>query len=303
MPQQRFWRAAVLSTALLAGASAPAAAQANQASMYVSVVDTVGAPVAGLGVSDFLVRDDNVAREVLRVAPATEPMQIEILVDNSEGARDDIADIRRALEPFTAALLQPNEAGRQNEVGLVGIADRPTILASSTIEEEALQKGINRIFAQTQSGTYLLDSILEVCKGFKTRGATRPVIVAITTEWQELSPPNHDAVLAALRDTGAAFHAVVLGRPSTANPTDETRSRNIVLDRGPRSTGGHYQTLLSSQSLDATLLLLADELTHQYLVTFGRPASLIPPEVTTVTAKQSGLTARGTVVKPERKGP
>ena len=271
--------------------------------MYASVLDANGKPVPDLGPSDFLVRDDNVAREVLKVAPATEPMQIEILVDNSEGARDYVADIRRALEPFVSALVKPNEAGRQNEVGIVGIADRPTILAASTIEEDALQKGINRIFAQTQSGTYLLDSILEVCKGFKTRGAARPVIVAITTEWQELSPPNHDGVLAALRDSGAAFHAVVLGRPSTANVTDETRSRNIVLDRGPRATGGHYQTLLSSQSLDATLLLLADELNHQYLVTFARPASLIPPEVTTVTAKKAGLTARGTPVKTERTRP
>ena len=54
--------------------------------MYVSVLDKAGAPVPDLGPADFIVREDNVAREVLRVAPATDPMQIAILVDNSQAA-------------------------------------------------------------------------------------------------------------------------------------------------------------------------------------------------------------------------
>ena len=66
-------------------------------SMYVSVLDEQGAPVPDLGPSDFIVREDNVAREVLRAAPATEPMQVAVLVDNSAAAQSGINDLRRAL--------------------------------------------------------------------------------------------------------------------------------------------------------------------------------------------------------------
>src|SRR6266853_1780711 len=75
-------------------------AQALQKSMYVSVVNKAGAPVPNLTPSDFIVREDNVSREVLRVAPADEPMQIAVLVDTSQTARDDISHMRTALPPF-----------------------------------------------------------------------------------------------------------------------------------------------------------------------------------------------------------
>ena len=59
--------------------------------MYVSALNDAGAPVPDLGPSDFIVREDNMAREVLRVEPAVEPMQIALLVDTSQAARNDIA--------------------------------------------------------------------------------------------------------------------------------------------------------------------------------------------------------------------
>ena len=58
-------------------------AQAIARAMTVTVVDEAGAPIPDLGPSDFIVREDNVSREVLRVGPADEPMQIALLVDTS----------------------------------------------------------------------------------------------------------------------------------------------------------------------------------------------------------------------------
>ena len=85
-------------------APATSHAQAVQRSLYVSVLNDAGAPVPDLGPSDFIVREDGLAREVLRVAPATDPMQIAVLVDNSQAARDDIADMRKALHAFVTAM-------------------------------------------------------------------------------------------------------------------------------------------------------------------------------------------------------
>ena len=47
-------------------------AQALQRSIYASALDQSGAPVPSLGPTDFVVREDKVAREILAVTPATD---------------------------------------------------------------------------------------------------------------------------------------------------------------------------------------------------------------------------------------
>ena len=268
-------------------------AQAIRRAMYVSALNEAGAPIPDLGPADFIVREDNMSREVLKVEPAVEPMQIALLVDTSQAARDDIAHVRTALPGFVTALTTGDV---KNEVAIIAIGERPTVFTNYTFNQAELKKGIDRIWSMQGSGAYLLDGIIEVCQGFKKRGAQRPVIVAILSEGPELGNRQHDQVLDPLRASGAAFHAITLGRPSSSL-SDEMRNRNMVLDEGPRTTGGRREELLTSMALDGKLKLLADELTHQYKVTYARPQSLIPPERVTVAAAKPGMTARGTLIK------
>jgi hypothetical protein len=271
------------------------AAQAIQRAMYVSVVNEAGAPVPDLGTADFVVREDNVAREVLRVEPAVAPMQIAVLVDNSAASRDNISHMRQALPVFVAALTD-GPAGQKNEVSIIAIGERPTVLADYSTNRGALQKGIDRIWSLHDSGAYLLDGIIEVCQGFKKREAGRPVIVALTAEGPEFSNRQHDQVIDPLKSSGAAFNAIVIGRPSSSL-SSEARERGIVLDEGTRTTGGARVEILAVESLGLKLKQLADQLTHQYKVTYARPQSLIPPERFAVSTSKPGLSARGTLVK------
>jgi VWFA-related protein len=271
-------------------------AQAIQRSLTVSVVDTEGIPVLDLGPSDFIVREDNVAREVLRVVPFEEPMQIAVLVDTSTAARNNISYYRTALPQFVGMLTNATESGPKNRVALIATGERPTIVTDYTASLAELQRGINRLWSLPGTGAYFLDAILETAQGFKKREATRPVIVAITQEGSELSYRHHEQVLDALRDGNIAFYPVMIGTPS-GSMTDEARSRNIVLDQGPRDTGGYLEQLLTPMALGGSLKQLADRLLHQYLVTYAHPETLIPPEHVTVAAKKPGLTARGTLVR------
>jgi VWFA-related protein len=299
---RRILLASVLLLAVASAAAPRLAAQAIQRSIYASVVNDAGAPVPDLGPADFVVREDNVAREVLRVAPADEPMQIAVLVDTSQTARDDISHMRTALPAFVTALTNPNESGRKNSVALIAFGERPTIFTDYTSSPSELQKGINRIWSQQSSGAYLLDAMLEVVQGFKKREATRPVIVAIVAEGPELSYRHYEQVLGPLRDSSAAFYALMIGTPSN-DLSDEGRSRNIVLDQGTTSTGGNRFQLLTPMALTDRLKQLADELTHQYRVTYARPQSLIPPEKVTVATTRAGLTARGRLMKEQQDRP
>ena len=276
--------------------SAVPAAQAIQRAMYVSALNDAGAPVPGLGPSDFIVREDNLAREVLKVEPAAAPMQIAILVDTGQSARNDISHMRNALPGFVATLTGTDP---KNEVALIAIGERPTVFTNYTFSAIELKKGIDRIWASQGSGTYLLDGIIETCQGFKKRGAQRPVIVALLSEGPEFSNRQYDQVLDPLRAAGAAFHAITMGRPSTS-VSDEARNRNQVLDLGPKLTGGRREELLTPMALDAKLKQLADELTHQYKVTYARPQSLIPPEKVTVSSAKPGTTVRGTLINEDQ---
>ena len=300
--ERRVFAAAVLLFALTLIGPARPLAQAIQRSMYVSVLNEAGAPVPDLGPSDFIVREDNATREVLRVAPAEEPMQIVLLVDTSQAARDNIPYIRTALPPFVAALTGAAEGDVKNEIAIVAIGERPTIFTNSTTNRVNLQKGIDRLWSLQGTGAYLLDGIIEVCQGFKKRDAPRPVIIAITTEGPELSNRDYQQVLDPLRASGAAFYALVIGHPS-GSLSHEARNREMVLDEGPRTTGGRRDEMLTAMALSARLKQLADELMHQYRVTYARPQSLIPPEHVTVAARKPGLTARGTLIKDQQGRP
>jgi len=268
-------------------------AQSRQRSMYVSVVNDAGAPVADLGPSDFIVREDNMAREVLKVEPALEPMQLAVLVDTSQAARNDISHMRTALPGFVKTL---TGGAVKNEVAIIAIGERPTVFTNYTTNPAELKKGIDRIWSTQGSGAYLLDAIIETCQGFKKREAQRPVIVAILSEGPELSSRHHDQALDPLKSNGAAFHAITMGRPSSS-VAEEFRERNMVLDEAPRLTGGRREELLTPMGLDPKLAQLGDELTHQYKITYAHPDTLIPPERVTVSAAKPGVTARGTLIK------
>lgn len=270
-------------------------AQAIQRAVYVSALDKDGAPVSDLNPSDVVIREDNVAREVLQIAPADEPMQVALLVDNSEAAESFIRDYREALPAFIAALMASEQPGARNEIALVSLADRPTILVDYTFSREQLLKGVGRLFSTSGSGTLLLDGIIEVSKGVTKRRSRRPVIVAITTEGLELSDRAYPQVLETLRESGAALHIIVLGRP-----VNNSNDRSVVLAQGPRESGGQYINLLSGTALTNRLKQLAAELTHQLRVTYARPRTLIPPDRVTVSSGKPGLTVRGTPVVAER---
>lgn len=275
--------------------SSTVAAQANERLLYASAWDQkTHAPVTRLGPTDIKVTEDGRAREVLRVSPATSPMPVAILVDNSQAASTHLADIRRALQAFVRALdgLGP--------VAIIGVADRPTILRDYTTDQKQLQDGVGKVFAMPDSGATLLDAVVEVSQGLKRRPEDRAAIVVLTTENVEFSTRHYSEVLAALKDGGAMLHAVVLNTPAGASLDEAARNRSVVLDRGPKETGGTRADVLASQAFEAKLLELAAILKAQHQVVYARPESLIPPEKIEVTAAKAGVEANGAPARGQK---
>jgi VWFA-related protein len=282
--------AIAIAVAVLPGPRVEAQAGARERTLFVSAVNDKGEPVEDLRVNDIIVREDGLQREVLRVSRATEPIDIALLVDNSAAADDAIVQMREALTKFV------NKMAPGNQIALVTLADRPTIVVDYTSDQKRLDAGIGRLFSLSTSGMTLLDAIVEVSRGLGRRETPRAVIVPVINDGVEFSNRYHRDVIDAAMTANAPIHAVTVGS-FYVNGDDAVRERSFVLDMGTKDTGGQRLTLLSPMGLDNALQKLARELSSQYKVVYGRPQSLIPPRKLELSSARNDVTVRGTPMR------
>jgi len=300
--RNRSWLRAVLLpalalTVLVVTSSRPAvSAQAGdrERTLFVSALDKQGAPVTDLGPDAFVVKENGVRREVLRVSPATEPIDITVMIDNSAAATDEITFFRSALPPFLTAL-----ATRGNSVALIGLADRPTVLVRSTSNAKQLASRAEGLFSMPGSGMTLLDGVVEVSDGLRKREGTRAAIVAIVTDGTEFTNRYSKDVIEALKKTQAALHLVTIGT-FTEDSEHSSRERVFFIAQAPQATGGQILTMLAPNALAANLEKIARELSSQYKVVYARPESLIPAKTVEITSEREGLTVRGTPARSQK---
>jgi Ca-activated chloride channel homolog len=241
--------------------------------------------VADLTPAGFVIREDGQVREVLEAKIADEPLQVALLIDDSEAATDATTYLRDGLQAFLERL------HGKAETALITFGERPTVLAQYTKDTEQLKQRVRRVFPRNAAGAYLLDAIVDASRALAKREAKRPVIVAVSFEGIEYSNHHYQPVLDELRKSGAALHAIVVGSPN-ASLNDEIRNKNIVIAEGTARTGGRRDQVLAVSGLPDKLKQAADELTNQYVLTYARPERLIPPEKIEVTSTRRNLTVR-----------
>lgn len=287
-------RVCVMAAALVsAGLAVPASAQTNPRTVLVTAVEKSGGePVDTLAPDDVIVREDGVAREILKVTPSTAPASLVLIVDNSQASRRAVQDLRLAVTQFIENFAGPHE------ITIVGIADRPTVLAGPTRSKPALEEALGRVFAQSGSGAYLLEAILEQARALQKREPERAAIIAITSQGAEFSDRPPQTVMEAVGASGATLHVIELQDTEQAPPLSQgVRDRNVVLDRGTSETGGQRELVLSNLGLREVLQKVGRIATSQFEVVYGRPDTLIPPRRVTVSSPKPNIEVRGNVLR------
>ena len=267
-----------------------AQAGARERTLFISAVNEKGETVEGLGPDAFVIREDGRRREVLRVSRATEPLDVALIVDNSQATSDELVFLRDGLSRFVAAM------GDQHRIALIGLAERPTAIVQYTTDKKQLTTAIGRLFSIPGSGMTLLDALFETSRGLRKRDSVRAAFVPVATDGPEFTNRYAKDVIRELRESGAALHEVMIGRFPHADD-HPVRERSFLLDDGPKATGGQRIQLLVANPLGDVLERVARELSSQYKVVYGRADSLYNTGSVDITSARPGITMRGTAAR------
>jgi hypothetical protein len=270
---KRLLMLSVMSAALLVLAAGRPVAKAEDVvrRVYFSARDDKGA-VTDLAAADLAVKEGGKDRAIRAVEPATGPMQVMLLVDDAgTGA------FQGAVAQFLQTLL-----GR----GLFAIRalnPQPARLTDFTENPADLRAALNGIGARgrvTSIGEQIIEAVADAAKELQQRKAPRPAIVVLTLVGEQLHSDQADATLNALKNSGASLSVVHLAAIQLGP----------VLGDGPKRSGGMMQTISAGVVPGSVLAPIADNLRHQYVLTYTLPDGVKPNDKFSLTSSRKGLT-------------
>ena len=252
---------------------------ASDATVYANVIDNQRKQVTGLGVADLFVKEDGVERPVISAEPATEEMQIAVLVD------DNGTGIFRFGLNALGELLQ----GRAT-ISLSVITNQVQRVFDYTTDSKIWFAGFGRtgLRPATPEGGQLLEGIFSAAKDITRREARRPVIIALTVGGEEQSPLPSRRVLDELNRSRANFHVLFVNIPAVrpsrpaAKPSDLLEGNfnlNRVLGDGPGESGGRHREVLAMNALAVEVQEIARDLLAQYAITYSRGTTRNPQKL------------------------
>ena len=277
----------------------PSAQQRVQAvplvrTLYVSAVDRKNTPVTDLAASELVLKEGGDVREILKIEPATTPMHIAIIVDDS-----GTGIFRAPVANFVNQLLGRAEFAIKHVIG------QAVRLVDYTSDVERLRNAILKlgVRAETPEGGRVVEAVFDSAK--EVRSVERPVIVVLTDTHAEYSslPAHH--VLDELQRSGAILHVIAVAKIAALNPSSVPTAKdrpadllenqldiNRVLGDGPKLTGGRRMEIGGLGGTIPELQDVAAELRHQYLVTYLVPAGEKLHQRINVSVKRRGVTVR-----------
>ncbi|MEO8070173.1 MAG: hypothetical protein ABI652_02140 [Acidobacteriota bacterium] len=132
-------------------------------------------------------------------------------------------------------------------------------------------------------------------KEFGKRDPGRRAIVVISTERQQASAMQPDAVFSELRRSRAALYAVTLPgvsvQSSAAAGIDDSAHAQVIGD-GSKQSGGRRQEVTITAAIPKALADFSNELTHLVAVTYALPDGVKPDTKLAVILKRKGFSLR-----------
>ncbi len=233
---------------------------ATTRTVYFSAIDDKGAPVTDLTPADLVVKEGGKEYPATSVAPATTPMEVEI-IDDDWGT----GGFQAAIAQFVQKLFG------HGEFGITTLNPQPVKIMDFSSDAKAIQDGVRAVGQRSRvtspDSNNLGESIKDAAKDFSKRNVQRPVIVALTIAGehdpsdQATQSVQPDDVLNAVKDSGASLSAVYITNAMTGP----------ILGDGPKHSGGTVEQVGANTGGTDAMVAIADRLLSQEMVTYTVP--------------------------------
>lgn len=268
----------------VAGDDTRAVSQKGTMGVLVTVLSKATEPARDLTAGDFTVHAGKQVLQVIAAERATQPLSIELLVDNSQpqGMARALGDLRVALDHFVQAIraYEPDA-----QIGMYTFSPQSIPVVRLNAPSTDLDQAISHLFLLQQLAGALLEAIEDASRDLAERPAPRRAIVAVDFASVEATPDTAvSGVDKALYQSGATLWAV-----SVADVVRESRKRDLLLRTGTQNTGGLRTSIVQSSGLPDHLKAIANSLLSQYMIQFVRPSGDLPERLKIDTPKGEAL--------------
>lgn len=286
----RFKFSGALCAAMLVAMAALHAQQ--QFTIFASIVDDKGVPVASVQPSDLRVKEQGSDASVVKVEPVDWPTKLQILVDNGVGIGSaNFVNLRNGVYALIEAL--PPSI----EVTLVTTAPQPRFLVRGTTDREAIAKGLALLSYDTGAGRFV-ESLNEAIQRIdKDKSNFFPAIISVGTHAGDRNVLDRDVknIMQRLEQRPTTVHVVLFnsGGQSAGAGVNQTQ----VGMAATQFTKGRFENINSATRF-ATLLpelgaLVAksqERQSHQFRITVQRPQGATGPVAQISMGAGGGIT-------------
>jgi len=265
----------------------------NQFSVFATITDGTGAPVATLQPADVRIEENGVEARVVKVEPMNWPTKVQLLIDNGVGL--GAVNINQ-LENGVLGLLEALPPGV--EVTIVTTAPQPRFLARATTDRDAMLKGLGLLTPDNGSGRFV-ESLSDATQRIeRDKGNYFPVIVTAGTAAGDRNVLDSDVerLMKRLEQRPTTVHVVLFSGQTQSGGGGNQMEVGLAVTKYTR---GRFENINSATRL-ATLLpeigaLVAQRheiQSRQFRITVDRPAGATGDLGTVRIGLRAGLTAK-----------
>ena len=203
--------------------AAVGARQADEATMYATVLGANGHPVPRLSAAAFSVKENGEDKRLVRVGLAADPMSVELLTDRLGRSPEFTPDQMRAgLRTVVRTILAVNP---DSTIGLRTFDSEAVQQVKPTSSAVALEAAIRKLFSNN-GNSVLLDAIGDASEALRQSPRRHRVIVALVAGYKgDTSSLTSLAAAERLRQSGASFWALEATAAGVSNP-----NRDVMLN-------------------------------------------------------------------------
>jgi hypothetical protein len=275
----------------------------QQGQLYVSALDSGGAPVTDLEPGDITVLVDDIECKVVKMEQVSKPMKLTLMIDNGPANSNALANLRTAVKNFIEAT--PSDVPLE----ILTIAPQPRWLEKSTTDKEKLVKAVDRLSPDSGAGLFF-DALVEAGNRVdkektKEKSETVPVFVMLASDVGRNSSAmdrDYARLQKQVVQYGITVHFIVLNSGGERVGSVAGALQTEVGLALTKLSRGRYEAIAAATRLTTLLPELAKQIsesnlrqTHQYRITYQLPAG---KDVKSVQRFSAGLSRLRLGVNP-----